>query len=521
MPHELIRFSHRRGAEEHASAETKRDLQLFAWADGVLAEVGLAERVARANSVNELRKVTFDADAAEVALAIREALHPASAEKANFFEGLREGGVKRILKMRFNNMKGEREAQLRGQGGRQAGGQQSVPDWTDALKYDDKGRVRPILSNLILFLRHHPQWRDVLGFDEFAAQVVIRKRPPWGEEKPDAPWTDHHESQTRVWFQNEDINAGLGDVGRAVQAAAKHNRFHPVREYFEALEWDGMPRLDTWLVTYFHADNCPYVRAVGPRFLISAIARVYEPGRKVDHMLILEGPQGRQKSEALRTLAVRDEWFSDRLSHMASKDAAIEVAGVLLFEIAEMDALTRASSSTAKAFITRRHDRFRPPHGKHTISLPRQCVFAGTINPPVGGYLTDPTGARRFWPIACCGAIDRDGIERDRDQLWAEAVARYTAGQKWWLETPELEALATAEQDARFKADVWTQPVKQWLGKRKDVSISEVLTGALGVSPRDQSQSAVNRVVKILTKLSFAQYRGRKGSKRPRRYRRS
>ena len=120
---------------------------------------------------------------------------------------------------------------------------------------------------------------------------------------------------------------------------------------------------------------------------------------------------------------------------------------MLIVEIAEMDALTRASSSAIKKFLTKRSDRFRPPFGKHIITLPRQCVFAGTINPPANGYLKDPTGARRFWPVMCRGMIDLEGLKRDRDHLWAEAVHRFKAGAKWWLETPELEALATAEQD--------------------------------------------------------------------------
>ena len=148
-------------------------------------------------------------------------------------------------------------------------------------------------------------------------------------------------------------------------------------------------------------------------------------------MLVLEGPQGKQKSEALRTLAIKDDWFTDRLSHVASKDAVIgdgrRVAG-----------RDRGDGCADEGFIIRqsRHsspdalDRFRPPYGKHPINLPRQCVFAGTINPVTGGYLKDPTGARRFWPVACHGMIDRDGIERDRDQLWAEAVVRYQGGRE-------------------------------------------------------------------------------------------
>jgi predicted P-loop ATPase len=461
MPNNIIPITP--GADAHARAETERKRKLFVWADRVLLDLGWSERVKRANSLHELHKIVFDTDAAEVALAIREALHPASGARADCFAGLREGGLKRILRMRFDEMKAQREAQLRRQGGRQ----QSAADWTDELKLDDGGGVRPILSNFILFLCHHQKWQGVLGFDEFNARVVIRKRPPWGEETPDANWTDHHESLTRVWFQREDINASLGDVGRAVQAAARSNAFHPVREYLDALVWDRRPRLNTWLVTYLHAEDSDYIRAIGPRFAISAVARIYQPGCKVDYTPIFEGPQGKLKSEALRTLAVRDAWFTDRLSHVASKDAAIEIAGVWLVEIAEMDALTRASSSAMKAFLTRRFDRFRPPWARHLIRLQRQSVFAGTINPPIGGYLKDATGARRFWPVACGGVIDRDGIERDRDQLWAEAAHRFKAGEKWWLETPELEALAAAE----------------------------VSQGALGIKPRNLSHVDEIRIV--------------------------
>ena len=236
MPNNLIQFPPL-DAEAHASAETARKQRLFAWADGVLREMGLAERIARASSLDELRKITFDPDAALVALAIREARHPASGVKADCFAGLSGGGLKRLLKMRFDGMKAEREAQLRHQGGRQS----AASNWTDNLKLDDKGGVRPILTNLILFLKHHPKWKSVLAYNQFTARVVIRKRAPWEQEAPDTEWNDHHESLTRVWFQNEDIiKAGQGDVGRAVQAAARSNPIHPVRDYLEALV--GMER---------------------------------------------------------------------------------------------------------------------------------------------------------------------------------------------------------------------------------------------------------------------------------------
>jgi predicted P-loop ATPase len=504
-------------AEEHARAETERKRRLFEWADRILADLGLADKVRNANTLDDLRRITFDdADASEIDLAIRDVLHPATGRRQAHFSGMNEGMLKRLLKTRFRELKKQRDAELRR--GQTAGGSQTSYDWTSDLKLDRNSAVRPLPHNLILFLCHHPQWQGVLSFNEFTAQVVIRQRPPWGEEAPDAPWNDHHETATRRWFQTEDINATLGDVGRAVPESARANSFHPVRDYFAGLVWDGTPRLDTWLVTYFHADDTRYVRAIGPRWLISSVARIYQPGCQADHTLVLEGPQGKQKSQALRTLCKNQSWFTDRLSHIGSKDAAIEIGGVQIVELAEMDALIKASSSTSKSYLTRQHERFRPPFGKHTTSRPRQCVFAATINPPAGGYLKDPTGARRFWPVACYGTIDRPALERDRDQLWAEACARYRARAEWWLETSELEALATAEQRLRYRSDPWREIVDRWIGRRNDVSIFQVLEGALEIPPREQTQRAQNRVANILTELGFTKHRPRQNGKRPYRY---
>jgi predicted P-loop ATPase len=485
--------------EAHARADSERKRRLFEWADTVLKQLGLDRAVARVSSIAALRRITLDADGAEVILAIRDALHPASGQRQEYFRGLREGGLKQILKNRFAELKRNREAELR---------RRKRTDWTDQLKLDKEGRIIGNLANLILILCESPDWKGVLAFDEFNVRVVAQKPLPLEEGISGGAWTDHHDALTRVWFLRQEIKVNAGDVGRAVQAAARFNPFNPVRDFFESLMWDGVPRLDTWLQVYLHAEDGAYARAIGPRYLISAVARINRPGCKVDHVLVLEGPQGKLKSELLRTLAIRDEWFTDRLSNLSSKDAALDVAGVLLIEIAEMDAILKSQASSIKAFLSRRRDRFRPPYGRH-------------INPPAGGYLTDPTGARRFWPVTCEGTIDRDGLEMARDQLWAEAVCRFKAGAPWWLETSDLEALAAVEQEQRFVRDDWEAPIREWIGERLNVSLWEVLEDALGfTAPRDCSQTVQKRVVKILTHLGFNQRRPRTSAGRSYRYQR-
>ena len=499
-------------ADDHARADTERRQRLFDWAAGVLAKLGLDEAITAARSIEALRGITLDLTNAEIALAIRDALHPAVGKPAAHFRGLKEGALKQILQNRFADMKRTREAKLRGNKQR--------PDWTDDLIRDKDGKVKPLLANLVLTLREAPAWKGVFGFDEFSARVVAVKASWPLKAAAGAVLTDLHESRARIWFQDKGIYPAIGDIGRAIQIVAQDNTFNPLRDHLNTLVWDKTPRGETWLQKICHAEDSPYIRAVGSRWLIAAVARVFNPGCQADNMLVLEGPQGKLKSTLLRMLANRDEHFADRISNVGTKDAMIETAGVWIIEIAELEGLKGAEPSAQKRFISSRFDRYVPKWGKHPINRPRQCLFAGTINPPPDGrYLRDPTGGRRFWPVGCIGTIDIAGFLAIRDQLLAEAVFRYKAGEPWHLETPELEMLAVIEQDRRLVIDPWEELVREWLGERNDVSLIEVLQG-LGLTKREQTQSSINRVQKILThRMGFRRYRSPRTAGRKQRYR--
>src|SRR5271170_1715417 len=237
-------------------------------------------------------------------------------------------------------------------------------------------------------------------------------------------------------------------AGLAVQTVARDRTFHPVRQELNALKWDGTRRIDGWLSLYLGAEPSQYTSAVGSRWLISAVARIYDPGAKADCALILEGDQGLMKSTALKTLA--EPWFTDEIADLGSKDAAMQTRGVWVIEIAELDSMSRADVSKIKGFISRTTDRFRPPYAKRLIESSRQCVFAGSVNH--SAYLRDETGGRRFWPVACNRILIED-LERDRDQLWAEALVRFEAGETWWLDTLELIRTAEREQADRYESD--------------------------------------------------------------------
>jgi predicted P-loop ATPase len=296
-------------------------------------------------------------------------------------------------------------------------------------------------------------------------------------------------------------------AGQAVEVVASDHRYHPVLDYLDRCRWDGTHRLDEWPIKFLGTPDTPYARAVGSRWIISAVARITEPGCKADHALILQGRQGILKSTALKTLA--QPWFADEIADLGTKDAAMQTAGVWVLEIAELDAMSRGDIAKIKSFTSRTTDRFRPPYGRRIIEAPRQCVFAGTVNH--SDYLRDETGGRRFWPIDCT-TINVDGLSQARDQLWAEARDRYLASEVWWLDDPSLNNAAAEEQDARFAADVWHERVAGYVNGLPDVSVPEILRVALEIPIERWTQSEQTRIARCLKHLGWERYRKRNGA---------
>jgi predicted P-loop ATPase len=417
------------------------------------------------------------------------------------------------------------------------------PAWANRLRLDLSGTPERNEANVIIALSSDPVFAGTIAFDEFRQEVVVLQPVPWDEPNMDypRPWEDSDDIRLAEWLQHREVNVAPLVVGRSVGAVARDYRIHPVRAYLDLLQWDGTPRIETWASHYLGAEPTDLTHAMGSLWLISAIARVYRPGVKADHMLILEGEQGARKSTALKILAGED-WFTDELPDLGSKDAAIHMQGVWIVEIAELDAIGRAEVSRIKAFLTRTTDRFRPPYGRHTVEIKRQCVFAGTVNPDT--YLRDETGNRRFWPIRC-GAIDINALARDRDQIWAEAVARFKDGAIWWIEDKVLLQAAREEQDKRYQSDAWDGLIEHWLTHElrvvgdsfssfdpprresvlrreplRDVSVGEILQQAIGAEPARWSRIDQMRVSGYLKKKGWERYQRREAGAREWRYRR-
>ncbi len=418
------------------------------------------------------------------------------------------------------------------------------PVWFNRLRQDLAGTPERNEANVIIALNSDATFAGVLAFDDFAQEIVVRQPLPWDSATGPfpRPWEDADEVRTAEWLQLRGVNVAPMVVGRAIGAVARDHRIHPVRDWLDHLRWDGTPRIETWTSTYLGAEPTAFHHTVGALWLISAVARIFRPGVKADHMLILEGPQGARKSTALKVLA-GEEWFTDELPELGSKDAAIHMQGIWIVEIAELDAIGRAEVSRIKAFLTRTTDRFRPPYGRYTVEVPRQCVFAGTVNPDT--YLRDETGNRRFWPLRC-GTIDIAALARDRDQLWAEAVHRFRAGAIWWIDDPALLAEAREEQDRRYQSDAWDDLIEHWLtheirtvsdgfpdyGNSRtesvprpeplaDVSVGEILEEAIGLEPARWTRGDQMRVSAYLKANGWERYRRRDegGREAPREWR--
>jgi predicted P-loop ATPase len=393
--------------------------------------------------------------------------------------------------------------------------------WRNGLITTEKGAPKRGLANVMHVLTMHPEWADVLAYDAFGLAVVTRKRPPMREQ--DAPqdyatgdWTDEDSARTAAWFAAKvGFEPGPKSVDEAVAAVARRRVVHPVRDWLASLTWDGNPRLSNLASGYLGAAPTAYGAAVGRRWLIAAVARVFEPGCKVDSLLGLEGEQGIGKSSALRLLAGAD-WFADTGITIGEKDSYQALRRKWIYEFAELASIRGREVERVKNFLSSQVDTFRASYGRRTQDHPRQVVFAGSTNE--SQYLADPTGSRRFWPLRC-GIIDLRALERDRNQLWAEARVAYQAGEPWHLDTPELRALAAAEQAEREERDDWDDIVDRWL-RRPMVDISggvttgDVLLGALGFAAERITPAATKRVGHVMARLSLQRRQVRVGGNR-------
>jgi predicted P-loop ATPase len=335
--------------------------------------------------------------------------------------------------------------------------------------------------------------------NDFSAQIEIDGLPKFGPHLDDAGVT-----RMRFWtHETYGFLPALDLFEQTITDIAHAGRYHPIRAYLDGLEWDRQPRLATWLHDTLGAEKSLYTGTIGTCFFVGLVARIFRPGCKQDYMPILEGPQGALKSAACEIIA--GEWFFDNLPDVRDhKDLAQHLPGKWLIEIGELSAMSRAETTTLKAFITRTVERYRPSYGRREVIQPRQCCFIGTTNDDC--YLKDATGGRRFWPVKI-GAVDLDALRRVRDQLFAEAVHLFKAGAAWWPDK-DLEATCIRpEQDARFVEDPWQEAIAKFIENKDQTTVAAVAKDGLFLDTAHIGPRERDRIIAVLVRLGWARHR--------------
>jgi Virulence-associated protein E/Primase C terminal 2 (PriCT-2) len=295
-----------------------------------------------------------------------------------------------------------------------------------------------------------------------------------------------------------------------VQLCLEH-QFDPVLDYLAGLRWDDVPRLDSWLQRYMGAPDTDLNRTIGRLALVACVRRARAPGTKFDQVVVFESIEGRGKSSAIEILAGKENFSDQHILGLRGQEQQEAMAGIWLYEIADLTGMKKAEVEHVKAFASRKVDRARPAYGRFRIDRERRTVFFATTNDDE--YLKSQTGNRRFWPVTT-GSIDLEGLRRDRDHLWAEAAAREGQGESIGLPA-RLWAAAGEEQNQRTENDEWSAAIHHYVNSpdkpRHDVTITDVLADnpLLRIESARIGRAEQMRAGAVLRRMGMLRYRRR------------
>jgi predicted P-loop ATPase len=342
--------------------------------------------------------------------------------------------------------------------------------WTKKLTLRPKSsECEPTVNNVRLILANDKRLRGRVCYNAFTLRRCARDPLPWTPGREGLrSWEDSDDAGLRWYLEKVWGISNRGVIADAEELTARETSVHPVREYLSGLVWDGIPRAETLLIDYLGADNTPLNREIAKRWLLAAVSRVLRPGCKFDTILVLVSPeQGIGKSQLADILA--GEWFQDGLPQIGSKDSMQALRGAWIVEVNEMAATKKVEDEAIKQFFAARNDRYRESYGRYEADHPRQCVFIGSTN--TREFIVDNTGGRRFWPVDVhARAADvgprMDALRCVRDQIWAEVMAMYKAGDtSLWFSEPQYLSELTERQTQHTQEDEWLGWVQSFLDR--------------------------------------------------------
>lgn len=320
-------------------------------------------------------------------------------------------------------------------------------DFIYAMNKDGSKSLVPHTSNIEKILRHDPELKGTIRWNELRKSIEVTE----------GPFADLHVDVLGVHITNwlftntrYRMKAQRADVEVTLLALAMQNKYNPVVNYLNALTWDGNPRIDTALTDYAQVEDEELTRAYSSKFFIGAVARVFNPGCQMDTALVLSGEQGVGKTSFFRVLA--GEYHVESRLDIHNKDAVMVATGGWVVELAEMASVRRGDVESVRSFLSTTVDQLRVPYGRGVSAFPRRNVFVGTTNSDTP--LIDAEGNRRFWVVHVPAPVRLQALALERDQLWAEAVTRFRAGEAWWLDARLSKAHAISAEQFRFKGAI-------------------------------------------------------------------
>ena len=325
-------------------------------------------------------------------------------------------------------------------------------EWQKLLELDKQGRVKDTLTNIANIIRYDENLQSIV-LNDLTGMLDVNGPLPWRQVKPG--WGDADLACAKVYFEQVyGIWSPTKFKDALVAVVSAERVYHPIKEYFETLTWDGVERIDRLLIDYLGAEDTPYTRAVTRKTLVAGVARIYQPGVKFDSILVLNGPQGIGKSTLFARLG--GKWFSDSLTigDMKDKAAAEKLQGYWILELGELAGIRKVDVETVKSFISRVDDKYRQSYGTTVESHPRNNIIVGSTNSE-SGFLRDITGNRRFWPVRVTGGTKYSVFDLTQpivDQIWAEAIAKYHDGEELYLKG-DVAAQAYVQQQEAMEAD--------------------------------------------------------------------
>ena len=393
----------------------------------------------------------------------------------------------------------------------------TAKDWKKDLTtiVNKKGEEKALATrtNIMLILQNDERLKGLIAKNAFINQTVIKRMPPWGRSNPGSFWGDDDDAELRLFIEKEYGIESVNKILDSLLVIAGRASFHPVKEYLQSLEWDGTPRIDTLLIDLFDAQDTPYTRAVTRKTFIGAVARIFDPGCKFDTMLTLVGPTGIGKSTLFRRIC-GDDWFNDGLkfNDMDSKTGSEKLEGYWILEIGELAGMKKTEQESVKSFLSCQTDIFRPAYGRRKVANPRQCIIVGSTNDELG-FLRDPTGNRRFWPVTVKRDAREDIPNLDRNQIWAEAVTAYNDKEKHYLDN-DMEVEAALIQESHMQESTLSGLVENFLRDKKQTCAAEVWNLMLNEPDSKCSPQKAKELNDIIRKVPgwelYGESRGRK-----------